>query len=108
MLWQTIVTLFLTILHDKQARRKMLFIFSIATLLFIVLGFIFLSDFLEQHPFVFSLYWLFSLALTALMLMMATYDLLITKKDIKNLKEVELQKMLGEIKKEVSKKRNDE
>ena len=108
MLWQTIVTLFLTILHDKQARRKMLFIFSIATLLFIVLGFIFLSDFLEQHPFVFSLYWLFSLALTALMLMMATYDLLITKKDIKNLKEVELQKMLGEIKKEVSKKRNNE
>tara|TARA_B110000014_G_C20109586_1_gene584255 strand:- start:1397 stop:1723 length:327 start_codon:yes stop_codon:yes gene_type:complete len=108
MLWQTIVTLFLTILHDKQARRKMLFIFSIATLLFIVLGFIFLSDFLEQHPFVFSLYWLFSLALTALMLMMATYDLLITKKDIKNLKEVELQRMLGEIKKEVSKKRNDE
>ena len=38
------------------------------------------------------------------MLMMATYDLLMTKKDIKNLKEIELQKMLGEIKKEASKK----
>lgn len=108
MLWKIIVSLFLTILHNKQARRKMLFIFSIVTLLFIVLGFIFFGNFLEQYPFIFSLYWLFSLALTTLMLMMATYDLLITKKDIRNLKEIELQKMLGEIKKEVSKKRNDE
>ena len=104
MIWQTIVTLFLTILHNKQARRKMLFIFSIFTLLFIALGFYFLGNFLEEHPFIFLLYWLFSLALTALMLMMATYDLLMTKKDIKNLKEIELQKMLGEIKKEASKK----
>jgi len=37
--------------------------------------------------------------------MMATYDLLITKKDMRNLKEIELQKMLGEIKKGVSKKK---
>jgi ABC-type transport system involved in cytochrome bd biosynthesis fused ATPase/permease subunit len=108
MLWKIIVSLFLTILHNKQARRKMLFIFSIITLLFIVLGFNFFGNFLEQYPFIFSLYWLLSLALTTLMLMMATYDLLITKKDIRNLKEIELQKMLGEIKKEVSKKRNDE
>lgn len=108
MLWQTIVNLFLTILRHKRARRKMLFIFSIVTLLFTVLGFKLFGNFLEQHPLIFLLYWLFSLVLVILMLMMAIYDFLMTRKDIKNLKDVELQKMLGEIKKEISEKRNDE
>ena len=40
--------------------------------------------------------------------MMAIYDFLMTRKDIKNLKDAELQKMLGKIKKEISEKRNDE
>ena len=105
MLWQTTVKLFLTILHHKGARRKMLFLFSIVTLLFTVLGFKLFGDFLEQHPLIFSLYWLFSLVLVTLMLMMAIYDFLMTRKDIK---DAELQKMLGEIKKEISEKRNDE
>ncbi|MCH2025888.1 MAG: hypothetical protein MK172_09120 [Verrucomicrobiales bacterium] len=108
MLWQTTVKLFLTILHHKGARRKMLFLFSIVTLLFTVLGFKLFGDFLEQHPLIFSLYWLFSLVLVALMLMMAIYDFLMTRKDIKDIKDAELQKMLGEIKKEISEKRNDE
>ena len=42
------------------------------------------------------------------MLMMAIYDFLMTRKDIKDIKDAELQKMLGEIKKEISEKRNDE
>jgi|TARA_Y100001934_G_C12346445_1_gene773070 predicted membrane protein len=108
MLWQTTVKLFLTILHHKGARRKMLFLFSIVTLLFTVLGFKLFGDFLEQHPLIFSLYWLFSLVLVTLMLMMAIYDFLMTRKDIKDIKDAELQKMLGEIKKEISEKRNDE
>ena len=108
MLWQTTVKLFLTILHHKGARRKMLFLFSIVTLLFTVLGFKLFGDFLEQHPLIFSLYWLFSLVLVTLMLMMAIYDFLMTRKDIKDMKDAELQKMLGEIKKEISEKRNDE
>ena len=108
MLWQTTVKLFLTILHHKEARRKMLFLFSIVTLLFTVLGFKLFGDFLEQHPLIFSLYWLFSLVLVTLMLMMAIYDFLMTRKDIKDIKDAELQKMLGEIKKEISEKRNDE
>ena len=108
MLWQTTVKLFLTILHHKRARRKMLFLFSIVTLLFTILGFKLFGDFLEQHPLIFSLYWLFSLVLVTLMLMMAIYDFLMTRKDIKNLKNAELQKMLGKIKKEISEKRNDE
>lgn len=108
MLWQNTVKLFLTILHHKGARRKMLFLFSIVTLLFTVLGFKLFGDFLEQHPLIFSLYWLFSLVLVTLMLMMAIYDFLMTRKDIKDIKDAELQKMLGEIKKEISEKRNDE
>ena len=108
MIWQTTVKLFLTILHHKGARRKMLFLFSIVTLLFTVLGFKLFGDFLEQHPLIFSLYWLFSLVLVTLMLMMAIYDFLMTRKDIKDIKDAELQKMLGEIKKEISEKRNDE
>ena len=108
MLWQAIVTLFLAILHHKKARRKMLFMFSIGTLLFTILGFKFFGNFLEQRPIIFSLYWLFSLVLVTLMLMMAIYDFLVTRKNMKTLKGAELHEMLGEIKKEISRKRHDE
>ena len=40
--------------------------------------------------------------------MIAIYDFLVIRKDMKTLKGSELHEMLGEIKKEISRKRNDE
>ena len=79
MIWKTTVALFLTLLRNRHARRRMMLHFSLGTMLYTIVGITLIGDFLGDHLIVFSIYWFFCLALVVLMLLMSVYDFAATK-----------------------------
>ncbi len=94
------VAVFLTLLRVRQARRKMMFAVSIATMLVTFFGFTLLEGFLADHPLLFAIYWFFCIGLVLFMLLLAIYDMAAVKGDL----DVRAGRELAEVLKEIEEK----
>jgi hypothetical protein len=64
------------IIHDRQMRRKTMFVVMLAALAFVFAGVTFLEGPLRDQPIVFLIFWVSCGWLTLLALLLALYDML--------------------------------
>jgi hypothetical protein len=67
------------VIRDQNSRRKMMFFCVLAAMLWLFLGATFLQGFLAARPLWFMLYWLACAWLTIAALLLAIFDLLMTR-----------------------------
>lgn len=92
-----IITGFLTALRRRRIRRKIMFYSSAGTIIATSLGFTLFDEFLGDHPLIFAIYWFYCVGLVAFMLLIATYDFTVVRRELNVRSDKELTKVLKEI-----------
>lgn len=108
MIKNQLIALSTAFLRDRNIRRKLLFAFTLITLLFSVCGGFLIDDLLKENLILFITYWIFAILLVLLMILMALYDMLRSKIEIINEAKIEVDKIIEDINENILEKKNSE
>ena len=89
----------LFVMRDRDLRRKLMFVVSMAAMFSVFLGGVVLMDFLMENPWLFIFYWFVSGTLVLGMILLALYDMLRVKADEATNERNELVKLMADIEK---------
>jgi|TARA_B100000530_G_C15890949_1_gene461405 uncharacterized membrane protein YfcA len=108
MIKNQLIALSTTFLRDRNTRRKLLFAFTLITLLFSFCGGFIIDNLLRENLILFIIYWLFAILLVLIMILMALYDMLRSKIEIINEAKTEVDKIIEDINENIVEKNNSE
>ena len=108
MIKNQLIALSTTFLRDRNTRRKLLFAFTLITLLFSFCGGFIIDNLLRESLILFIIYWLFAILLVLIMILMALYDMLRSKIEIINEAKTEVDKIIEDINENIVEKNNSE
>ena len=108
MIKDQLIALSTAFLRDRNIRRKLLFAFTLITLLFSVCGGFVIDNLLKENLILFLIYWIFAILLVLLMILMALYDMLRSKIEIINEAKIEVDKIIEDINENILEKNNSE
>ncbi len=74
-----------------------MFYSSAGTIITASLGFTLFDGFLGNHPLIFAIYWFYCVGLVAFMLLIATFDFAVVRRELNVRSDQELTKVLKEI-----------
>ena len=106
MIKNQLIALSTTFLRDRNPRRKLLFAFTLITLLFSFCGGFIIDNLLRENLILFIIYWLFAILLVLIMILMALYDMLRSKIEIINEAKTEVDKIIEDINENIVEKNN--